>query len=240
MLNLRRTPKPLARAALWLAPLVLGAGPALGQPPTAEGVPPGWDLVYSQDFDDASSLRDFAFTDASAWDHTEGALQLRGGSEYRPPHRSPLNIALIESLLVGDFVLEVKAMQTGREYGHRDLCFFFGFEDPARFYYAHIATTPDPRAHNIFLVDRADRRPTAPVATDGVDWGSGVWQTIQIERREGQIRARWNGEEILRSSDTALGAGRLGFGSFDDQGRFDEVRIWAPESSTATTPAFRN
>ena len=31
-----------------------------------------------------------------------------------------------------DFVLEADLLQTGRQYGHRDLCLFFGFVSPIR------------------------------------------------------------------------------------------------------------
>ena len=228
-------------ALLALAALQL-AGPsryseASGQAPSAPDLPPGYELVLDESFSDRAALGRLAMTDENAWrlgdDSSEPYLELHAASRYQPPRRSPLNIALIRDLEVRDFVLEVQVKQTGREYGHRDLCFFFGFESPERFYYVHLATTPDPNAHNIFLVDRAARRPTAPIGDDGVQWGTDEWHTVRIARREDKITVWFDGEEILKSTDSSLGAGLLGLGSFDDTGRFAALRVWAPETFPA-------
>jgi hypothetical protein len=40
---------------------------------------------------------------------------------------------------------------------------------------------------------------------------------------------------ILTATDTRLGSGYLGFGSFDDKGRVRNVKVWAPSSEK--TPA---
>ena len=95
--------------------------------------------VYEQTCAEASCLEDFVFTDATKWRMREGdhapALELVGRSDYRPPHRSPLSIALIEGVEVQDFDLDVDLLQTGRNYGHRDLCLFFGVQSKSRFSY---------------------------------------------------------------------------------------------------------
>ena len=228
------------KAPVWisLAALIAATG-AQAQ----SGVPDGYDLVYSQDFAEATALDDFTFSDKQAWkygnEEGRGFLDLKGGSKYKPKHRSPLNIALIDDLLLADFVLEAEAWQTGREYGHRDLSLFFGFEGPNRYYYAHLATEPDDRAHNIFLVDNADRAPLGAIPDQGVDWGKG-WKKVRVERRDGSIRVYFDGEKepTVSTDRDPLGWGRVGFGSFDDSGRFGKVRIWAPETNKAATSAF--
>ncbi len=226
-------------AALAALVFAFGAGSLQAQ----SGVPDGYELVYSQDFADASALDDFTFSDKRAWNYGNeggrGYLDLVGGSKYKPKHRSPLNIALIDDLLLADFVLEAEAWQTGREYGHRDLSLFFGFEGPNRYYYAHLATEPDDRAHNIFLVDHADRAPMGAIPDKGVDWGSG-WKRVRVERQGGALCVYFDGEKTPTVSTDAdpLGWGRLGFGSFDDTGRFSKVRIWAPVSKRPRDRAF--
>jgi hypothetical protein len=70
-------------------------------------------------FADASALRDFVFSDPQAWRFStaggRGALELRHQSQYTPPVRSPVNLALIADRQFGDFVLEAQMIQTGRE-----------------------------------------------------------------------------------------------------------------------------
>lgn len=188
------------------------------------------------DFTDASVLEKLQVTDAEAWDWSDeggvNSLELLGKSEYSPPFRSPHSIALVDELLVADFDLEVDLLQTGREYGHRDMCLFFGFESPSRFYYVHLASQPDPHAHNIFLVDNAPRRAIAPVGEKGIDWGEEVWHHVRIERRveSGTIRVFFDDMEmpVLETVDKTLSWGRVGFGSFDDSGRVARLRVSAP------------
>ncbi len=235
--------RPAGRRPSPLALLLLLAAGAAGTLQAQSGLPEGWELVYSQDFQDAAALDEFVFSDEGAWSRGDeggsGFLELAGGSDYQPAYRSPLNIALIDDLLLADFVLEARAWQTGREYGHRDLSLFFGFEGPNRYYYAHLATEPDERAHNIFLVDNADRAPMGAVPDAGVDWGSG-WKRVRVERRDGAMRVFFDGERqpTVAADRDPLGWGRVGFGSFDDAGRFGQIRIWAPEARKAAKAAF--
>lgn len=202
----------------------------------AARVPAGYRLVYEQSFDLPGSLGDFVMSDTNAWRHSvdekDLALELYQQSKYSPPHRSPLNMALIAGHKFGDFILEVNMLQTGREYGHRDMCLFFGFQDPAHFYYVHIAAAADDNAHNVFIVNDAPRKNIATRTTAGVPWGQNVWQQIRVERRvlDGKIRVYWNDLDtpIMEATDTTFGPGYLGFGSFDDTGKVDNIRIWAP------------
>lgn len=202
-----------------------------------------WPVVYQQRFADKEALSDFAFSDADAWEwHQRGGehgMKLRGGSKYKPPHRSPLSIALLKGVEVADFDLDVDLMQTGRNYGHRDLCLFFGFQSPKNYYYTHMATSPDQNAHNIFRVDDAPRTNIAPVAAAGIDWGDNAWHHIHVERRveAGTIRIFWDdlAEPILSATDATFAWGRVGFGSFDDSGIVANVVLRAPATRRATS-----
>lgn len=216
-----------ALAALPLAMAACGGAPAPR---------PAWPIVYQQDFSDARATQDFVFTDASRWRHhadgdTRG-LELLGKSKYKPKHRSPTSIALLRDLEVRDFDLEVDLKQTGRNYGHRDMCLFFGFQGPSSFYYTHMATSPDQNAHNVFRVHDAPRTNIAPVAEHGIDWGQDVWHHIRVERRvaEGTIRIYWDDGQapILTAEDNTFDWGRIGFGSFDDSGIVTNIVVRAP------------
>lgn len=202
-------------------------------------------LLYRQNFDKADALKDFAMTDAKAWRLSPtNALELTKQSQYKPIVRSPVNIALIADKVFEDFVLEADLIQTGREYGHRDMCIFFGFQTPTNFYYAHIATAADPNAHNIFIVNGKPRTNIAKKTTKGVNWGLGVWHKVRLERKiaNGSIRVFFDdmSEPIMVAEDKTLGAGHIGFGSFDDTGMVDNIRIWGPKVETKQAASFGN
>jgi hypothetical protein len=139
-------------------------------------------------------------------------------------------------------VLEADLTQTGREYGHRDMCLFFGFQNPTNFYYTHIATAADPNAHNVFIVKNAPRKNFAQETTRGVNWGLGVWHKVRLERKtsDGVIKVYFDDmtKPIMVAEDKSFTWGYIGFGSFDDTGMVDNIRIWGPSVETRKTPFF--
>ena len=201
-------------------------------------------LAYQQDFSSPGSLSDLRFSDPTAWRlaKIEGnqCLELFAASKYKPPHRSPMGIALIGERQFGDFVLELDLMQSGREYGHRDMCIFFGVQDPAHYYYAHIGTTADATSHQIHIVNGAARSPITKSRTKGVDWGSDVWHHVRVERTGPLIRVFFDdmSDPILTGEDDTFGAGYVGFGSFDDTGRIDNIKLWSDDARTMATAIF--
>src|SRR5690606_2857228 len=96
-------------------------------------------------------------TEDAAWsvvDSRHGkAYALTRQSKYEPPHRSPLNFSLVKDLTLGDFVLEADVRSTVKDYAHRDMCLFFGYQDPAHFYYVHLGKAADDHANQIFIVN---------------------------------------------------------------------------------------
>jgi hypothetical protein len=193
----------------------------------------GLPLIFVEDFEQGAAR--WEPTDPAAWTvrETNGNHEycLVADSDYEPEVRSPKSISWIKDLDVTDFVLEVQMRQTSREYGHRDLCLFFGKQDASHFYYVHLATKADPHANSIFLVNGAPRVSIAEERTDGTDWGSAeVYHTVRIERdtRTGSIKVYYDdmSTPVMTATDTTFTTGAIGLGSFDDTGCMDDVRIW--------------
>jgi hypothetical protein len=214
----------------------------------ASPAPDGYKLVYDQPFEANDALKKFVFSDPAAWKLEKTgdrmALDLFQQSKYGPKHRSPLNIALLNGPHVGDFVLEVEMQQTGKEYGHRDMCLYFGFQDPDHFYYVHIATKTDAHAHNIFIVNDAPRLKVSEKTTEGFDWGKpDTWHTVRLVREAStgkiEVYIDKGAEPIMTATDKTFGAGWLGFGSFDDTGLVDDIRLWALDGMEKEVPFFK-
>ena len=215
----------------------------------AAPLPEGYKLLYKQDFEDKDVLMGFHMTDPNAWrfmkegkDGDDGSIELFGKSNYKYVVRSPLNIALIDGKVFGDFVLECDLVQTGREYGHRDMCLFFGVTDRSKFYYVHIATKADPNAHNVFIVNDKPRTNIAEKTTKGVDWGLEKLHHVRLERdtKAGTIKVFYDDmkEPIMLAEDKTFTEGFIGFGSFDDTGKVDNVRIWGPSAKEKKAEIF--
>ncbi|MHC4564746.1 MAG: hypothetical protein ACYTE3_03210 [Planctomycetota bacterium] len=192
----------------------------------------GMPLAFLEDFEGGAER--WTQTDAKAWqiaeegrNHVYSQFQK---SDYQPPVRSPLNMALVKDFEVDDFVLEARMEQTGKEYGHRDMCIFFGYQDPSHFYYVHIATKADAHANSIFIVNGKPRVSIATDRTDGTDWGTG-YHDVRIVRdcQTGAIEVYFDDMDkpIMQAKDDTFKTGRVGFGSFDDTGKIDDVCVWA-------------
>lgn len=208
--------------------------------------PQDYQLVYNQDFIAPHALLDFDMTDKTAWrlNEEKGSLELFGKSNYTARVRSPFNIAILKNITLGDFILELELAQSGRDYDHRDLCLFFNVQDPTNYYYVHIATAASDHANNIFLVNDAPRTKIATKTTTGTDWGAtNSWHKARIERnvKEGTIKIYFDNmdEPIMEATDTHFIKGHIGFGSFDDTGHFDNIKIWAPMEISGSEDFFK-
>jgi len=195
----------------------------------------GLPLVFEDDFERGSDR--WKATDAAAWKIAKGdrghIYSLFQQSKYQPPHRSPINFSLVRDLSVGDFVLSAKARSTSREYGHRDMCLFFGYQDPAHFYYVHLGKQTDDHANQIFIVNGAPRTKISTKTSTGTPWDD-EWHQIKIARdvQSGDIKVFFDDleEPVMTARDTTFRNGQVGLGSFDDTGDWDDVRLWGEES----------
>jgi hypothetical protein len=223
----------------------LVAGPLLAAPPA--GVPEKYSLLYEQDVATEAGMKDFTFTDPAAWkfapDATTPAMWLFKQSEYKPPHRSPFNFALIGGKKFGNAVVEARMCQDGMEYPHRDMVVVFGYQNPAQFYYVHIASAKDDHANNIFIVNKADRTKISKTANDGNKWGAvDAWHTVRVERTvgDGAIKIYFDDLKtpIMTAEDKTFGPGWVGFGSFDDTGKVAKVKVWGDKAEDVVVPKF--
>jgi hypothetical protein len=199
-------------------------------------------IVFHDDFERDMPTR-WDFTDPSAWRITtletgkNKVLELVRASKYEPSVRSPFNIALARNLDLADFVLDVKVRSTTRDYGHRDLCLFFGHQDPSHFYYVHLGKAADEHANSIFLVNGKPRVSIAESRTKGTPWTDG-WHNVRLVRKvkDGTIQVFFDDMDhpAMTAHDRSFDHGRIGLGSFDDTGMFDDIEVRGEAHKTAT------
>jgi hypothetical protein len=156
-------------------------------------------------------------------------LRSKGGSKYEPPHRSPWNIALLAEPVVSNLELMVRVQNTNYDAGdHRDLCIFWGYQDPAHFYYVHLGAKPDPHSCQIFIVNAADRKMITDKKSPGTQWDRG-WHDVKVTRdtKSGDMKVYFDDmdEPVMTANDKTFSWGRVGVGTFDDNGNFDEFKL---------------
>src|SRR5688572_14745292 len=149
----------MTRAACWYL-LALGVANIAA----ADDLP----LVFEEDFE-SPVLSDWRATDPDAWriDRGErgGMLSQFQASVVQTPVRSPFNRIVAHGVSVTDFQLDVEVHSTCIDYGHRDMCLYFGYQDPAHFYYVHLGKQADDNANQIFIVNEAPRKKISLTST---------------------------------------------------------------------------
>jgi len=189
-------------------------------------------LIIIQDDFQAPVLSGWEAVDPGAWslDEREGErfLSLFKQSRYEPPVRTPFNRILRREMVHGDFTMDIRVRSTKEDYPHRDLCLFFGYQDESHHYYVHLGKTSDPHSNSIFIVNGADRASIADSRNEGTAWDDG-WHAVRIVREavSGMIRIFWDdlSKPVMTACDVNFLWGKIGLGSFDDTGDFDDLRV---------------
>lgn len=206
------------------------AGEKKSSPPkTLKGLP----LLFSDDFESGKAGR-WQPTDPKVWrisrqgdNHVYNQFNRR--SDFKPPVQSPYNRSLIKNLTVSDFVLDVRLQSTIPDYGHRDLCLFFGYQDDAHLYYVHLGKKMDDHANNIFIVNDKPRLKISIKTTPGTNWDDN-WHHARVVRnvKTGSIEVYFDDMKtpVMTATDKTFTWGRVGIGSFDDTGNFDDVLVY--------------
>jgi hypothetical protein len=222
------------RSSWWLSTIVAVCVSVLlaeePKKPAAEfnGLP----LVVFDDFEQGNADR-WEQSAPEAW-----TLEVKGDNHVysqfkhvvtKTPVRSPFNRALIKDLYVSDCVLDVKLRSTVKDYAHRSLCLFFGYQDPGHMYYVHFGKVADDHANQIFIVNGEPRKKISVESTKGTNWDD-EWHHARVVRNvaTGQIDVYFDDMEkpVMRAVDKTFTWGQVGIGSFDDTGVFDDVTVY--------------
>jgi len=168
------------------------------------------------------------------------ALRVMGTSKYQPPHRSPHSIALLKGVVVGDFDLSVRVQETNVRAGpHRDLCIFWGYQDPSHFYYVHLGAKADPHACQVFIVNDAPRTMITVDQAEGTQWTED-WHKVKVVRRvdDGTMEVYFDDmkKPLMTARDKTFTWGQVGIGTFDDHGNFDDVELRGQRVEKDLTP----
>ena len=186
------------------------------RPPGDLPLPLDLPLCLAEDFEHGSERREPM--DPAAWriEEVEGNAffhQFQKATAYQPPHRSPVNVALLKEFRVGDFVMDVRVRSPHPDYDHRDVCLLFGYQDAAHYYYAHLGKKMDEHANQLFAVDGAPRARITERTGEGTPWDD-AWHSVRVVRRVGDGRIDIFFDDLttpaMSAVDRRFGAGALG------------------------------
>ena len=188
-------------------------------------------IVFQEDFENGADR--WQPQDQGQWQikKTENGQvysQFKKETTFKPPHRSPTNVSLLKDVTVSDMEFTGRVRSTHPDYGHRDAVVFFGYQDPAHFYYVHLGKQADDHANQIFIVNGADRTKISITSTSGTNWDDN-WHNVKVVRKpsDGTIEIYFDDMQkpVMIASDKTFAYGRIGVGTFDDTADWDDIAI---------------
>jgi len=201
--------------------------------PAARAEDPKYPLVFSEDFENGADR--WKPNDPACWKveeapgHDKVYNQFKKESAYKPTYRSPFNISVLQEVKVTDFVLEADCQSTIKDYGHRDMCIAFNYQNPDQFYYVHLGKKTDDHCNQIFIVNKKERVKISTKTTEGTPW-TDDWQHVKVVRKvaDGTIEIYFNDMKTpcMTAKDTTFTWGGIGVGTFDDTGKWDNIKLY--------------
>ncbi|QEF99320.1 hypothetical protein Mal15_33840 [Stieleria maiorica] len=218
----RRVTPLIASLSVLILAVVVGGGRIAGAEEPA----------FSDDFE--SGTERWEMLDPNTWKHGErdGSMTIEitdRSSEYKPPVRSPLHVALVKNLELGSFEINFRVKSTKDTGNHRDCCVFFNYRDDQHFYYVHLGARPDPHSGQIMIVNEAPRLALTDNQRE-TPWDD-QWHRVKLVRdvQTGRIAIFFDdmSKPHMEVFDKTFTGGRIGLGSFDDLNAFDDVVVHA-------------
>ncbi len=200
-------------------------------------------VVYSEDFEKGAD--NWQPMDPDQWkvkktDQGQVFSQYEKKSKYKPPFRSPTNIAILKDVVVSDFEFKAKVHSTHTDYDHRDACLVFGYQDASHFYYVHFGKKADDHANQIFIVNGAARKKISLTSTPGTNWHE-KWHDVKVKRNvaDGTIEVFFDDMEkpVMTAKDKTFAWGQIGVGTFDDTADYDNLELRGVKVPQSTVPA---
>jgi len=188
-------------------------------------------IVFQEDFEHGAARwepKDPAQWQIKKTDKGQVYSQFKKETTYKPPHRTPTNVAIEKTVAFSDMELTGRVRSTHPDYGHRDAVVVFGYQDADHFYYVHLGKKADDHANQIFIVNGADRTKISITSTAGTDWTDN-WHTVKVVRKpsDGAIEIYFDDMQkpVMTANDKTFAYGRIGVGTFDDTADWDDITV---------------
>ena len=185
-------------------------------------------ILVSEDF--ATSTGSMEAVAGGAWGVSSGRYVLSdpddGGEEL--PNA---NLAVAGPDVTGDFTLTALASATETDSPFNDFSVVFGYRNPDSYWFASFSEGNDPNTSGIFRVEGGVRRELADITSPIV---AGAVYPVRVERQASALRVFRSGEQVASLADAASTDGRVGFGSRNDGGTFDDLVVTGPALPAAS------
>ena len=212
----------------------------------AQELPLGYILQYSQNFSDKNSVADFNFSNPDSWkiilQKNNYLMKYSENSNYIVPAECPNIIGILSKQMYGDFIMDVDYMQPEGDNNQSNFCIIFGLKDSTHYCYIHLASKADENSHNVFIVNDTIRTKAGIRTNEDINWSYNKWHKVRVKRNilDKTITVYFNDmlKPAIEAKDRTFIMGYIGFGSADEPGMIDNIKIWAPTYVPGETNIF--
>ncbi len=182
-------------------------------------------ITFTDDFEDGDAF-DWSPQTASRWQVSSDGGSLRyflNTTDYEPTGAGVGELSLIRGRRWADFKFECSAKSADAigGVGAADLCIIFGYQNSGSYYYINFNGSQGLTQ----LIRVHDGGTTVLDTHSPPTFADANYHSLRVERTGSQIRAFFDGGQILSANDSFFGEGQIGVGSFNDSGYFDDVSV---------------
>jgi hypothetical protein len=156
-----------------------------------------------------------------------GFYRLKEPGEYTDGIMRPLEYSLVSHIVYTDFTFKCKIRcDAPVERRYRDVVIIFGYQDDTHFYYVHFSNINDDLHNGIMLVN-GDYRRKLNLDMEKPTLMDMEFHKVKVKRETetGKIEVYFDGKQVMEAQDATFTEGKVGIGSFDDMGSFDDVWV---------------
>lgn len=179
-------------------------------------------VLVSEDF--ASSTGSMEPLAGGEWTVSSGRYVLSApadGGEVVPN----ANLAVAAPDVAGDFTLNATGSAAATDSPFNDFSVVFGYRNQADYWFVSFSEGNDPNTSGVFRVSGGVRSELADITSPIV---AGAVYPVRVERRGAELRVFRAGEQVAGLTDATSTDGRVGFGSRNDGGTFDDLVVTGP------------
>jgi hypothetical protein len=189
----------------------------------------GTQEIIREDF--SSNATNFSAIKGGTWAIANGQYSLTNASTLTDVANG--NLTIHNTVVpAGDFTLNTNATATATSSAWDDFSVIFNYSDPSNFYFASFNESNNSNTNGIFKVSNGTQTQIADFAS--VSTG-GTLYNIKITKTGSTIAVYRDGAQMGSFSDSAVVSGKVGYGTYNNNGFFDNLSVIIPVTTPSAT-----
>lgn len=186
--------------------------------------------VIDEDF---ASAGDFTVVLGGTWSTTGGRYVLSSPADSNEIGILG-NISVHDTTLSGDYTASTTVQIDGTTSSWDDIAFVFGYQDVNNYYYVSLNESNDDYTKGLFKVVSGTPTQLADISTS---ISSNTDYDIEVTRSGSSIVVELDSTQVASVTDSTFSGGKVGYGSKNDAGEFDDLLVYGTAGSGGTVVA---